>query len=229
MRNDWRRKPKRTDWRQRVFPPLVPLIPKQDVQRIQASKQSEPPNPFIIANGGLCEWDQLQVDWVAGSRELRGTRISAFRGRRLLWWRKGFYSREVSGAFLYMPSLTAPSFVDSFVKMFSELCGYFPILESEGVNYKRFTLKASTEESRRLLLGDFISFNWAENILYIYRSQGTIDMNLFRTGPNSICVFKSEVGYIRIPGQDYDTARILTEANGYWAKLVDGGFEVVRA
>ncbi|MCX6701923.1 MAG: hypothetical protein NTX96_01880, partial [Candidatus Zambryskibacteria bacterium] len=171
LKRDWSLEPKRY--------PGTPPVPRDVVLRIKAARGEDKPNPFTIMIGGLRDGDHLFIDWMDDKELwLNGCRVAAYRDGVLLRWAPAGWLRDVSGKCLYAPYLRSLSSVMSFIDMMAMACGYTTVLKEETVTCRRFVLETVAGESRRLLPGDQLRFDWCDKTLQVERRQGTVDMNL---------------------------------------------------
>lgn len=227
---EWQ-KPKR-DWSLEPKGPTFGHVPPtwDQVRRIEAARVKEPPNPFELMNGGLRDGDHLLIDWMDDSQlRLNGCRLAGYRGRNLLMWTTSGWGRDAGGRCLYMPFLTSLSAVDDFVQMLATTSGYITAVKEESKTRRRFTLETVAGDSRRLVAGDCLSFDWLDRTVEVKRSQGTVDMNLYRTSGRDAVVMRCGIKYISLYHHPSVIARILTEANALQARnLGDNSFLAVH-
>jgi len=215
----------RRNWNLEPRPlPSGPLMTKAEVARLQAARPKAV-NPFELMNGGFQAGDLLVVDWMdEGGYALNGCRLSAYRSGTLLRWTTSGHGRDAGGRCLYLAFLTSHSAVEDFVCMLATASGYIATVLEKSKTRQRFALESVTSESRRLISGDYVSFNWEGKSLQVQRPQGTVDMNLFRpgSGDKAGVIMDCSVSYISLYHHPSVIVRILAEVNALqtqpWAR-----------
>lgn len=184
------------------------------------------PNPFAVANGGLHLGDRITADWVRGCSSVSGCHVRAWRGQDLLMW-KNFtgFGRDLSGKFLYAPYLETRGEVSKFVSLLAVSCGFGYSKESSGPLSSTFVFSSViTDDVRRIMDGDILCFCQESRCLKSFRSQGTIDMNLYKPLPEEGgVVLSASVSFVKAIHHFGAIAHILAEANGFKYCVPMGG------
>jgi hypothetical protein len=199
----------------------MPLQASQKILEIRAKMQT-PADPWTVRTKGLQSGDKLVFDWIDPTEHrLTGCRISSYgmregeEERKLLKWVTGGVGRDPLGRCIYGCYLRNLEAVQSFAQMVAVFCG-FSLLEDLRTDTRlTYLLQDDGSENRRIIAGDHLCFDLKSQILRGVRSQGTIDMNLYRPSISEEgIIWECAVPYISELHHVEASAHVLVEVNG---------------
>lgn len=204
---------------------LIPVSP--EIERIRAENRGIDPDAMM--SGGLQEGDTMLFDWVTPEAlPLRGCQLSVKSAAGVLrrWNDRGLW-REPGGRLIFASFLRTVESVDACAALIAKLAGYS--IELTGATHRSRTFRVGPliGESYKLRIGDLISCD--AGVVNVERPQGTIDMNLYRSGTLEGSLFRLETSYLKAGHHGEGIARLLAEANGFMFFPRAGKFEVVRS
>lgn len=211
---------------QQAFPPTAQSVRDANHWRELLVEKTK-----TVIRSGLILGDELVFSWI-NDKELaiKGCQLQAKRkGRTLMWAPQGF-GRDPSGMWVYLPYIRSKDEMRQLAVILTELSGYeFRVTKEQGF-FLHLELFEPIGDTRRLIAGDHLCFEGHGSTVRVTRSQGTIDMNLYRPGlENHGLVFSSVVVWLGAANHHFHSfCRMVTEINGLQCAPSNGGFRVAK-